>query len=243
MTTAARIWLSAGVLAAALLVQGGLMAHMMMGPVNTYPALRKPLAELTTELIVERKGASPFVWQFETVPIEEEVRKSLPYVPLDMIFRFGRCPDPNLAAQCYIVQSEYGEDRKHHPEICMRDVLQIPEDKSAAAIVELGGDKNRPVQRFSFTKGPNQTYTVYYWHYTFQPEVSGEQTWLQALHQTYRRPPPSMTVQVTTTADRERWPMIERDLIATLDEKLRSTHLPRGVRMGCDRLSIAIVPK
>ena len=243
MTTATRIWLSAGVLGAALVVQTGLQAHMMFGPTNTYPELKKPLVELPMVFEAERKDGTPLVWGFVTSAAEGKTLEKLKYKPLGMVFRRGRSPELNVDVEFYIVHSENGEDRKHHPEICTRDVQQIPEDLTAQKIIFLGDDTKRPVQRFSFVNGPAQSTTVYYFHYTILPEEREGQTWLQRLHQMYGRNPPSMTVQVTTNAARDRWPLIEQDLIATLDRKLRSDHLPDGVRMGCDRLPIGIAPK
>ncbi len=243
MTTSKRIWLAVGVLGIALAVQTGLQAHMMFGPTNSYPELRKPLVQLPMVFETERKDEAPLAWGFVTSASEKDTLKKLPFVPLEMVYRRGRSPALNVDVECYIVHSQNGEDRKHHPEICTRDVQQIPEDPAGREIIFLGGDPKRPVQRFSFLNGPAQSTTVYYFHYTILPEEREGQSWLQRLHQMYGRNPPSMTVQVTTNAGRDRWPLIEQDLIATLDRKLRSDHLPDGVRMGCDRLPIGIAPK
>src|SRR4029079_4138754 len=120
----------------------------------------------------------------------------------------------------------------------------VPEIEKHRAVVLLGDPKlNRKVQRYCFASGKAHTMTVYYWHYTFVPAVQTQQTWLQRLHQTFSRFPPSVTAQITTTASPEQWPMIEKALLAPLDDHLRSHYLPDGAVMGCDRLPIAIAAK
>lgn len=235
MSATSRIWLTAGFLGMALAAQTGLLLHMAYGPANSYEPLRKPLADLPVEISNSR---GEVVWQFEKTGMESLLPR-MPFEPLDVYFRRGAGP-ADVQFETYIVHSKNGEDRKHHPEICVRDVQKLPEIESARAVVKLNGDEAKPVQRFCFRRGPDQEVTTYYWHYTFEPLPQGDQTWLQALHQTLSRSPPSVTVQVTTTAGPDRCAEIERTLLPELDRALRSEHLPKSVRMGCDRLPIAL---
>jgi hypothetical protein len=244
MTTATRIWLSVALFGVTLTVQGGLLAHMALGPSNVYPAMHKTFADLPTTLAVEAPGLPAILWSFVPHPAEKSIRKSLPFDPVDLIYRHCRAPEQNIDAVCYLVHSADGEDRKHHPDICIRDVQGVPEIEKHGALVDLGDPKlNRKVLRKCFASGQTHTMTVYYWHYTFAPEAQRHQTWLQMLHQTFSRFPPSVTVQITTTASPEQWPMIEKALLAPLDDHLRLHYLPDGAVMGCDRLPIAIAPK
>lgn len=244
MTTVSRIWLSAYVLGAALAVEAGLIGHMLLGPSNSYPALRKPFGNLPTTLAVEAPDASPVIWSCLPHPAEKTIRQSLPFEPVDLMYRHCQSADKSIFAECYAVHSANGEDRKHHPEICIRDVQGVPEVESGRALIQLGDPKlDRKVQRYCFKRGETDTTTVYYWHYTFVPDTQRQQTWLQMLHQTFSRFPPSVTVQITTTATRDRWPIIEKALLAPLDDHLRSHYLPDGIIMDCDRLPIAIAAK
>jgi hypothetical protein len=240
MTTAARIWLATVMLGAALAVQTGLLVHMVFGPDNTYPAMLKSFSELPSSLREKVPEETALTWSFVAHPAEKEIRPRLPFVPADLVYRYCKCEQRNVDAVCYIVHSEDGEDRKHHPEICIRDVQGVPEDKSGRENLRLGED--RPVQRFSFKRSPSEAVTVYYWHYTFAPEPREGQSRLQLLYQTFSRNPPSVTVQVSTTAGREHWPMIEKTLLAPLEQQLRE-HLPATIKMGCDRLPIAMAVK
>jgi hypothetical protein len=241
MTTTSRLRLSIGLLGAALAVQTGLLAHMSYGPTNTYEPLRKSFAALPTSLRTESGGAAPSEWSFVPLPAEKEIRKKLPFVPVDLTFRHCRAADRNVEAACYIVHTENGEDRRHHPEICIRDVQGLPEDASGRHVVPIGDDRN--VQRICFARTRSDITTIYYWHYTVLPEVQDGQSWLQVLYQTFSRTPPSVTVQVSTNVGRDQWPAIEKTLLVSLDRQLRNDHLPPRVKMGHDRLPIAIAGK
>lgn len=238
-----RIGSTVAILGIGLLAQLALLGHMMFGPANTYASLREPFAEMPMVLASERVGTRPFVWSLQTIPDEKAIRTKLPFTPLDLSYRRASSNEILANADIYIVHSENGEDRKHHPEICVRDVLQVPEDVGARATLELNNDPNRPVQRFCFQRGPSQTNTFYYWHYTFTPIKQENQTWLQQLHQTFGRSPPSVTVLISTMAPREQWPTIERTLLPQIDAELRAKHLPAEVKMSCERLPIGLAGK
>lgn len=234
MTISARVRLTLAILGVAGLVEAGLVLHMMSGPDNVYPTLRKPLVDMSSLTV----GDARTVWPFVILPGEKDVRGKM---NLDLIYRHATSPEGGLPINYYIVHGPQGEDRKHHPEVCIRDVMQIPEDKNARAILHVGGDDKRPVQRFSFVRGPSQNVTVYYWHYTFLPETQVDQTWLQMLYRTFDRSPPSVTVLATTNVEPNRWAEIEAKFLPALDAELRENHLPEKVRMGCERLPIALV--
>jgi hypothetical protein len=190
MTALRRIWWAAGLLGVAFALQAGLLVHMIFGPTHTYPPLRKPFGELPAMMQVDQVGKPPLVWTFETRAAESSIRSRLPFEPVDLIYRRGRAGELNLEADCYVVHGANGEDRKHHPEICVRDVQQIPELPEGRGIVLLGKDPKRPVQRFCFQNGPGEATTLYYWHYTFAPEKQMQQSWLPR-PESFRVPPPS----------------------------------------------------
>jgi hypothetical protein len=243
MNVSARFRLAIGILGIAALVQTGILVHMMTGPVATFDQIRKSFCELPLQYFDTRNGTPALAWQFESGALEDKVKEKLPFPVSDLSFRRGVGPDPSMYAEMYIVHTEDGKDREHHPDICVRDVQQFPEDVSVRQIVKISGDETKPVQRLCYKRGPGQEMTIYYWHYTFQPHPNAEQTWLQAVHQAFTRKPPSVTVQVTTTAGRDRWSEIEDVLLPALDRTLRTEHLPASVRMGCDQLPIALQMK
>ncbi|MEI7683396.1 MAG: exosortase/archaeosortase family protein [Planctomycetota bacterium] len=237
---APRIWRVTLLLGVALALQLGLLAHMILGPTNTYAPLRDSFANMPKTLLWERVGKRPLTWEMETIVPEKEIRAKLPYQPVDLFYRRFYSPEMNVSANVYVVHSENGEDRKHHPEVCIRDVLQLPEDVASRAAVPLGDDPQRTVQRFGFNVGPSQNMAVYYWHYTFRPLQHEQQSWLQQLYATFDRSPPSVTVLVTSNASREQWPLLEQRLLAPLDFELRGKHLPPDVRMSSERLPILV---
>lgn len=242
MSTLRRYWIALIVLGIAAAGQSALLAHLHSGPGNVYASVKKPFAELPMTLTVNAPNQPPVAWTFKTLPDEQIERGKLPYEALDLLFRRARASRLNLDADMFLIHTDNGEDRKHHPEICIRDVQQIPEDVSARAILNLGGDPNRPVQRFSFVSGGRAT-TIYYWHYTFLPDLQQGQSKLQATYQAVGRAPPSVTVQVTTSAPRASWPLVEALLVEPLERKLRDEHLPATVKMQCDRLPIGLIEK
>lgn len=243
MASLKRIWSMTAFLGVALAIQAALLLHMVFGPSNLYPGLSHPLADLPMKLTFERPGLPPFAWEMQTISAENEIRPRLPFQPLDLIFRQATCNERSLGAECYIVHTENGEDRKHHPEICIRDVQQVPEDETGRATIELGKDPERTVKRYCFKNSPSRSMAVYYWHYTVLPVRQEQQSWLQMLHQTFDRSPPSVTVLVTTAAAREQWPFVEQTLLSALDQELRARILPANVKMSCERLPIGVLGK
>lgn len=242
MSTLRRFWVALAVLGTAVALQSALLAHLHSGPGNVYGAMKRPFSELPLTLTANVPSQPAITWKFRTLPDEAIERGKLPYQALDLLYRRGRSSQLNLDADVFLIHTDNGEDRKHHPEICMRDVQQIPEDVSARAVLNLGGDENRPVQRFSFVGG-GRTTTFYYWHYTFLPDLQQGQSRLQAMYQAVGRAPPSVTIQLTTSAPRASWPLIESLLVEPFERRLREEHLPASVKMRCDRLPIALVEK
>ena len=65
-------------------------------------------------------------------------------------------------------------------------------------------------------------------------------SYLQKLHRQRSQRLPSVTMQVTTNAPRDRLDPVEQSFLVTVDRVLRQTVLPPTVSMGCDRLPIAL---
>jgi hypothetical protein len=141
----------------------------------------------------------------------------------------------------YVVYSRIGADRKHHPEVCLREVGGAPEVAAARQILYVDAARQRSVQRFQFRTGVARLVTVYYWHYTF-PRIPPEgQSLLQQLHQRLGRWPPSITVQVATTGGARQRAVVEETFLPAVDAALRQGVLPANARMACDRLPIRAV--
>ncbi|MCI0464607.1 MAG: EpsI family protein [Gemmataceae bacterium] len=181
------------------------------------------------------------LWEGKAHPQQQGVRDRLPFQADDMLMRLYRSDASPHPVELYLVHSRAGEDRKHHPEVCLRDVAGAPEDPSARQIVYLDAEQKRPAQRFRFRTGTTEQTTVYYWHYTFSPLPREGQTFLQALHQRLSRPAPSVTVQVSTLAPPEQLAAVEQTFLPALDAALQAGQLPARTTVGYERLAILVV--
>jgi hypothetical protein len=244
MSLSARFALINLILCVALAAQFVLSWHVRGGSDLIYPELRAPLAQVPLEFPSHGDKSSQHAaggWIGKTNPHEEAIRNQLPFVPDDLLSRTYFRTDSALNLNLYMVYSRQGDDRKHHPEVCIRDVAGAPEDVDARKILFLDADEKHPVQRFRFRTGATQHTTVYYWHFTFPRLPREGETFLQVLHQRGSKPAPSVTVQVSTSAEMDQLEAIERDFLVSLDHVLWERHLPAGTVMGCDRLPIALL--
>lgn len=240
MSLNARLLVAAAILGLGLLARVGLRIHLNASGANTYPFMEKPLEEFPLQLATTRKDDST-VWKGVDAGNLERFKQDLPYKVDGLLFRFYSTAAFPLPVQLYAVHSREGEDRKHHPEICIRDVTGAPEDFAARQILYLDGDEKRPVQRFQFETGTQQAITVYYWHYTFEPMGGQQQSFLQYLHQKLGTPAPSITVQISCHAPHDRLKQIEELFLPAVDELMRKEHLPSRSWMACNRLPIGLV--
>jgi hypothetical protein len=242
VTLKRRLLVLTALLGVTLLVQVGLTRHMRSGSANLYPMIRKDISQLPQTLAAPDEPASTTAlarWVGKDAN-PEEVRKHLPYTPNDLVSRHYQLQGTGLGVNLYLVHSRQADDRKHHPEICIRDVTGAPEDLEARQLVYLDADGRRPVQRFRFRTGASQYTTVYYWHYTFSPLPQEGRTFLQVLYQRMATPAPSLTAQVTTTARPEEVGAVEKTFLVALDQALQKDYLPPDTVIGCDRLPIAL---
>lgn len=241
MSLRARLWLIIVGLFGIASVEYGLRLHLRkIGPV-THREPARPLAEVPLSL---GAAATPQTrglrWEGAEHPQVEQLRSILPYVADDLLYRRYQAGPNGPMVELYMVYSKSGDDRKHHPEICIRDVAGAPEDASARRQIALGGDGQRNVQRFRFRVGNAAPITVYYWHYTFPALADQNRNWLQDLHLQLRQPAPSLTVQVTSRGDANAQDLVERTFLGALDAALQTGHLAPDVRIGCDRLPIGL---
>jgi exosortase len=144
-------------------------------------------------------------------------------------------PDAGVAWQLWMVHFRNGRDREHHPRICY-DVAGCTEDRRGLGVVPMEG-AGAPAQRFCFTRPDDPGYLsyVYYWHYTFEPDVAGLY-WLQRAHAEWAVHP-SLTVEVFTTARTPQQLDKAAEFVRLVDQELRA-HLPPGARRGNEILPI-----
>ncbi|MGF1582514.1 MAG: exosortase/archaeosortase family protein [Gemmataceae bacterium] len=236
-------WVVASVcLAVGVLGQFALQRHLTIGTTSPFPTLRKQFAFLppTMRTPLFRPDAEELVWRSKTPSNHDQIREELPFHADDFLIRYYHESKTQSVLSLYLVHSRTGEDRKHHPEICIRDVLGAPEDVNARKRFYLGGNREQPVQRFRFRTASEKDTTVYYWHYTFRRETRGGQTILQQIHDRRVRSAPSITVQVATTASGEQLAQIEKSFLVALDRRLQQHHLPPDTLFRCDRLRILL---
>jgi hypothetical protein len=169
----------------------------------------------------------------------DATRARLPYQADDLLIRvYGN--GKGAVVQVYMVHSRAGEDRKHHPEICIRDVSGAPEDARFREQIPLSGSGT--AQRFRFQTGATRSVVVYYWHYTPTPTAEAGQTRLQRLHQQIGVAAPSISVQVSVgTDDHNTLQAVEQQLLPALDLAAHQRLLPPGTLTGCNRIPIGLV--
>jgi hypothetical protein len=226
---------AAAVLGLGLLAHVGLSWHLGDYAREPYAPLKAPLPAFPVQL----DPATGELWQGTDFPGVETFRTRLPYSADSFVWRVYQTPGrPPISL--YLVYSPLGEDRNHHPEVCLREVAGVPEDRAGRAVVFL--DAQRPVQRFRFKTSPIQTITVYYWHYTLPPSDGAEPSGLQKLHR-HSRPAPSVTAQVSLNGDEDEVKRIEGTFLRHIDALLRQEHLPAGVVQGCERKPVLVLGK
>jgi hypothetical protein len=246
MSLPGRLTLVTVCLGAGVLAQLGLAWHLNAAAAGAYPELTRDLDAFPLEVAnpaPERSpdnGWPPATWYGVDRPDREGLREKLDFAD-ELCSRTYHPNGVGIAVTLYMVYSRAGEDRNHHPEICIREVAGAPEELSRRAVIYLDAARQRPVQRFCFRTGNMQYMTVYYWHYTLDPTFPEGQTFLQVLHQKLSHAAPSVTVEVSTFAQPGELPAVEQDFLVAVDAMLQRDHLPATARIGCDRLPVGVI--
>jgi exosortase len=235
-----RLLVTAAFLGAGLSLQFLMLNHLHAAGPSSFPELKGPLAGVPESVPGRTAGTG---WGSREVDKLAEFRAKLPFQVDDLYYRdFGGQGVP--WARVYMVYSKSGDDRKHHPEICIRDVSGAPEriaDRTRVSLVGTGDD-SRQAARFAFETRPGEVLTVYYWHYTLTPREESLRSPLQRVHSRIGVPAPSVTVQVytntPTAADRA---AIEQVFLPALDKALVEKVMPDGTDVGCHRLPVGLV--
>jgi hypothetical protein len=254
MSLSRRLLSAAVCLAVGVLAQAGLRWHLRSAEISPFPDLTASLASLPRDVanpLYEKASeaagpdlSTPQGWRGLDHAGLDEFRKKLPYTADDLLsrryFPYRDQTPSGPPLDLYIVYSRTGEDRKHHPEICIRDAAGSAEDVAARRQLLLDAAGERPVMRFRFRTGPAQLTTVYYWHYTLEAPPGPRQSLLQALYQRQSHPAPSVTVQVSLAAADPDLEAVEKGFLGAVDAALSRHHLPPTARIGCNRLPIAL---
>jgi exosortase len=243
---ATSLWLGASMLAATALLAIGtllqlaLLAHLRGITELSYPPLNGPLESLPLAIPDARTGQ--VAWRGrDLVESCAATRARLPFQADDLLVRGYQNTD-GAVVQLYMVYSRAGEDRKHHPEICIRDVSGSPEDVSFRKAVPLNSEHSTTAQRFRFQPGGGRAVVVYYWHYTPVPLPDPGRSRLQTLYLRVGMTAPSITVQVTAATDDSLvLDSIERQLLPSLDFAAHNRILPLETETGSNRLPIGLI--
>ncbi len=246
MHVSQRLQAAAACLVVGVLAQLGLSWHLRGSEVTSYPDLAAPLhdfpATMTGSAMLAGAEGTPsqMLWFGRDADGLDEFRAKLPYRADDLLYRGYVPAQGGRPVFIYMIYSRHGEDRKHHPEVCVRDASGATEDLAARRQIALDGNGERSVMRFRFRTGAARFTTVYYWHYTLEATAFKNQSFLQALHQRLSQPAPSMTVQVWLDASPDELDVVEKGFLVAVDTALRQNHLPATARIGCNRLPIAL---
>ena len=215
------------VLATAAALDGALHQAMAAPGRITTIAMQRSLAAFPTEL-----GE----WSGTDTPVENS---SFLYGDehLNRIYRHRRT---GQTLTVWMIYTEDGRDRSHHPEVCMRSIgcAEEPDQRSA---LPLEGHP-QPAQRFFFRNRSGRAgQWVYYWYYVFREAASDQPpTAWQRLLEKGGRMRSGMTVEIfapqLTDGDAAR----TDDFTRLLDHALQP-HLPSGAVRGSQRGAFLMV--
>ncbi len=215
--------------AIALLAQLGLQAHLAAADERMAPAnfMKQPLQMQGDQGFPMSLG--PWLGK-DTIP----EGFSLPYfnsaddrVNRSYVLKDTEGRDQGLVCHLFMVHFRNGQDRLHHPRICylMTGCTEEPRGHETVPMAGAG----QTAQRFCFTKGNEAGYLsyVYYWHYTFEPDVAGL-SWLQRVRAEWAVRP-SLTVEVFTSARTPDQLNQSADFVRLVDQQLQA-YLPPGAQ-------------
>jgi len=214
------------VLGIALAAKTALFGYLQAaGPLPSVP-LSQPLAAFPTDL--ER-------WAGRDVPVSDpriiygDERLNRTYCGSD-----GQRP-----VWLWMVYSASGEDRGHHPEVCMR-AAGMPEDPAGRAAVSAEGHP-QAIQQYRFGRaGDGAGLLVFYWHYTLYPRRDEGAGSLQRAYQRCQLRPSSLTIEVFTRAVAAEDVAVAQEFVRDVDRAIQ-TFLPPGAARGSARLPVFLV--
>lgn len=172
-------------------------------------------------------------WQGEDQEIDESTQYADAH--LERVYVHA---ETQQSVSVWMAYSQTGEDRQHHPEICMA-VSGQPEDQSVRQTLEVPGHP-QPVQQYRFGR-TGKFQRVFYWYYLLPgAQNTQELTSVQKLYQKLRRKSASITLEVFAP---ERTPQdveAAEEFVRLLDAAFQ-THLPAGAERGNLRLPVKYI--
>lgn len=219
-----RLLLATFILAIGLGAQAALEAHFTPIKDVAPGVLVRPLSEVPLAL-----GS----WRGEELPVEEKLR-----IGDEHLRRTYRHAETGQVVSLWMVYSATGQDRGHHPEVCMA-VAGQPEDQSARTTCPLPG-QSAPAQQYKFGIGSHSQW-VFYWHYTLP--AAGEETWTswQQLYRRLRQRPASVTLEVFAPCLIDEQAEAAREFVQLVDAAAQAQVGAQAVRSS-ERLPVTIVP-
>ena len=226
MRLSTRVAIVLGILGAALAAQAGLYWHVQAaGPLPQMPPAQ-PLQEFPLDL-GEWHGREAAVTDLRALYGDDHLNR-----------KYGRA-DRQQTLWLWMVYSATGEDRGHHPEVCMR-VAGKPELPGGRRALMLPGH-DEPVQQFQFGRAEEgERLCGFYWYYTLWPPENDDITAWQRAYQRFQRRPSSLTIEVFTQAFTEEDIEFAQEFVSAVDGALQP-YLPPGAVRGSKRLPVFVI--
>lgn len=219
-----RIGLAGAILLGGWFGQSGLEQHVTAPGPLPQVALLKPLSDLPLQL-----GE----WEGTDRPIEDQ---KLLYAD-QHLQRVYFHPERQQVVSVWLVYSKTGEDRGHHPEVCMA-VAGKAEDPAQRAELPLPGHP-APAQQYRFGGQGDQQW-VFYWHYTLLPQKGAELSDVQRLYQRLHARPSSVTLEVFAPETEPEDGEHAREFVTLLDAAMQN-HLGNTAVRGSRRTPVTVI--
>jgi len=179
MPIQSRLWLIGLILLAAAGAQFFITRHLEAVDDVKPAALQKPLSAVPMTL-----GG----WQGRDLKLDEQETFGDEALKRSYVH-----PQRKQRLVLWMVYSQVGADRAHHPEVCMA-VAGLPEDRPARRSLPVAGHPE-PIQQFRFGRTGNWQ-RVFYWYYTLPRAHRSDVTALQKLYRRTHSRPSSLTIEV-----------------------------------------------
>jgi len=226
MPTRARIAVVAGTLGIALAAQTAFFGYLQAaGPLPAVP-LAQPLQAFPRAL--EQ-------WHGSETPLSDA---RLLYGD-DRLSRVYSSGNHRQGCRLWMVYSATGEDRGHHPEVCMRAAGMSENPRGRGALSAAGHPQ--PIQQYLFAHaGEGGGLLGFYWYYTLVPPRVETTSSLQRAYQQCQRRASSLTIEVFTPVVAEQDVEVARQFVRAVDRAIQSS-LPPGAVRGSQRLPVFLV--
>lgn len=192
-----------------------------------------PLMDMPLQIALDDLPLELGDWRGQDRPIEDE-RALYADQHLQRTYQHTQRPQ---SLTLWIVYSRDGEDRGHHPEVCMA-VAGKPEDTAGRRTCVVPGHPV-PVQQYRFGR-PGDQQLVFYWHYTLPPPDRAEVDSIQRSYQQLRRRPSSVTLEVFAPEFSDEDAEFARQFVSLVDAAIQQHVGPSAIR-GSQRLPVTVV--